>query len=179
MKKLQKSSAVALCGVIAALCIVLMLLSGLVQIASIAIPALCGSLLIVIVLELSAKWAVCVYVAVSVVSLLLVADKEAAILFAAFFGYYPILKAKLDPIRPKALSFLIKLLIFNAAMVLEYFAATRLLSVPAEEYELFGVSLPLLLLALANVVFIIYDYALFGLVVLYVGKLRPKLRFFR
>ena len=100
-------------------------------------------------------------------------------LFVSFFGYYPILKAKLDPIRPKALSFLIKLLIFNAAMVLEYFAATRLLSVPAEEYELFGVSLPLLLLALANVVFILYDYALFGLVVLYVGKIRPKLHFFR
>ena len=98
MKKMQKSTAVALCGVIAALCIVLMLLSGLIQIASIAIPALCGILLIVIVLELSAKWALCVYAAVSVISLLLVADKEAAVMFAAFFGYYPILKAKLDPI---------------------------------------------------------------------------------
>ena len=179
MQKMQKSTAVALCGVIAALCIVLMLLSGLIQIASVAIPALCGILLIVIVLELSGKWALCVYFAVSVVSLLLVADKEAAVLFAAFFGYYPILKAKLDPIRPKALSFIIKLLVFNAAMILEYFAATRLLGVAAEEYELFGVSIPLLLLALANIVFIVYDYALFGLVVLYCSRIRPKLRFLR
>lgn len=179
MKKMQKSTAVALCGVIAALCIVLMLLSGLIQIASIAIPALCGILLIVIVLELSAKWALCVYAAVSVISLLLVADKEAAVMFAAFFGYYPILKAKLDPIRPKAVSFLIKLLIFNTAMILEYFAAIRLLGVPAEEYELFGVSLPLVLLVLANAVFVIYDYALFGLVVIYCSRVRPKLKFLR
>ena len=175
MQKMQKSTTIALCGVIAALCIALMLLSGVIQIASVAIPAFCGILLIAIVLELSAKWALCVYLAVCIVSLLLSADKEAALLFTVFFGYYPILKSKLDPIRPKALSFIIKLLIFNAAMILDYFAALRLFGVPEEEYELFGVSIPLVLLALANIVFILYDYALFGLVVLYVSRIRPKL----
>ena len=62
-------------------------------------------------------------------------------------------------------------------MILDYFAALRLFGVPEEEYVLFGVSIPLVLLALANIVFILYDYALFGLVVLYVSKIRPKLHF--
>ena len=80
----KSSSIIAFGGVIAALCLVLMLLSGVLQVATLAIPALSGMLLMFIVIELSAKWAVCVYAIVSVFSLLFVADKEAALMFTLF-----------------------------------------------------------------------------------------------
>ena len=41
-------------------------------------------------------------------------------MFIFFFGYYPILKGILERIKPKALSYLVKFLIFNLALVLAY-----------------------------------------------------------
>ena len=131
---MRRSFIVAFCGIIAALCIVLMIFAGAVQVATLAIPALSGMLLMFIVIELGVKWALCVYAAVSVFSLLFVADKEAALMFTLFFGYYPILKAKLDTVSPKLLSLCIKLAVFNAAMICEYFAAkTKLSLLPQDE----------------------------------------------
>ena len=175
----KSSSIVAFGGVIAALCLVLMLISGVLQVATLAIPALSGMLLMFIVIELGAKWAVCVYAVVSVFSILFVADKEAALMFTLFFGYYPILKSKLDILSPKIFSWFLKFLVFNIAMILEYFVAIKILMVPSEEYVIFGVSIPLVLLFLANIVFILYDRALVGIVIMYYQRLRNNLKFLR
>lgn len=175
---MRKTLSVAFCGVVAALCMVLMLLAGVVQVATIALPALAGIFLIVIVLELGSKWAWATYTVVAVLSLLFVAEKEAALMFVLFFGYYPILKATLDRIRKKWLSWAAKILVFNAAMLADYWIAVNLLMVPQEDFMMFGVSLPLLLLLLGNVVFVVYDYALFGVVVMYCRRLRDKLHKF-
>ena len=48
---------IAVCGVVSALSVVLMMFEGLVQVASIAIPAIAGCLLIPIVAEAGAGWA--------------------------------------------------------------------------------------------------------------------------
>ena len=175
---MRKTMAVAFCGVIAALCMVLMLLAGVVQIATIALPALAGMFLMAIVLELCAKWAWLTYAVVSVLSLLFVSDKEAALMFVLFFGYYPVLKATLDRIPRKWLCWGAKLLIFHAAMIANYLLAVTVLMVPQEDFMMFGVSIPLLLLLLGNVVFVLYDSALFGVVVLYCRRLQGKLHKF-
>ena len=51
-----------------------MLLSGVISVATIALPALAGIFLIAVVIEFGAKLAIFAYVVVSVLSLLLVAD---------------------------------------------------------------------------------------------------------
>ena len=43
-----------------------------------------------------------IYAAVAVLSLLFAADKEAALLFVLFFGYYPVLKSFLERISNKS-----------------------------------------------------------------------------
>lgn len=174
---MRKSYTVAFGGIIAALCLVLMLMAGVIQIATLAIPALAGVLLMFLVIELGVKWAVSVYFIVAVFSLLFVADKEAALMFTLFFGYYPILKSKLDRILPKALSISLKFIVFNSAMIAEYFVAVKILMVPDEEFMMFGVSVPLVLLFLANIVFVVYDIALLRVVVMYYQKIRSKLKF--
>ena len=67
-----------------------------------------------------------------------------------------------------------QLLLFNAAMVAAYMAAIFVFRLPVD-FEIFGVSLPFVLLALGNVTFLIYDKALTGLVSLYLYRLQPKL----
>ena len=84
----------------------------------------CGRLLASLVLipaqeEFGPRAAWGLFTAAALLSLLLCADKEAALLFAAL-GYYPILKARLDAVRPGLLSRLCKLAFFNAAVLAAY-----------------------------------------------------------
>ena len=80
MTGMKQSSKTAFGGILTALSVVLMFLTGVIPFLTFALPALAGALLILIVTEIGSKWALCVYAAVSILSLLVVADKEAAML---------------------------------------------------------------------------------------------------
>lgn len=168
---LNNTSRVALCGVLTALCTVLMFATGLIPVATYALPALSGVLLMVIVMEIGKSWAWAVYGAVSLLSLLLAADKEAVFLFIVFLGYYPILKASIEQLKKKAWAYVLKLAVFNTAMVAGFFMSVYLLAIPEESFTIFGIYLPGVFLAAGNLVFLVYDYALSGLVLLYYSRL--------
>ena len=76
----KKSSKTAVGGVITALSIVLMFLTSVIPTLTYALPAAAGFLITLIVIEIDKKWALGVYVAVSLLSVLLIADKEAAVI---------------------------------------------------------------------------------------------------
>ena len=80
----KNSTKTAIGGIIAALSIVLMLLTSAIPTLTYAIPAIAGLLLVVIVIEVNKKWAFGVYFVVGVLSMLLVADKEAAVMYVMF-----------------------------------------------------------------------------------------------
>ncbi|HEX3038526.1 MAG TPA: hypothetical protein VHO94_05995 [Oscillospiraceae bacterium] len=172
---MNNSIRVAFCGIITALGTILMFATGLISIGTYALPALAGVLSILIVVEMGAKWAWPVYVATSVLSLLLAADKEAAILYAVFFGFYPILKAYIERLHKKALVYLIKSAAFIAAMILDFFIIIYILRVPQASFTIMGVYLPWVFLAVGIVVFYIYDFAVSGLVVLYYQRFHKTL----
>lgn len=166
----------AFCGVITALCVMLMFLTGLIPIGTYALPGLAGVLMIVVVVELGVSWAWPVYAASSFLSFLIAPDKEAALIYVIFLGYYPILKSLIERRRKGFLqTCLLKFAIFNAAMIAEYFLSIRILNIPQESFTVFGVSLPAAFLVLANITFAFYDYALSGLVVMYFKKFHQML----
>ncbi len=161
----------AFCGMAVALETALMFLTGLMPTATYSLPALAGLVGIVIVVELGVKWAWPVYGAASILSALIAPDKEAAALYVLFFGCYPILKAIVERRWRRWTQWICKLLIFNAAAVLYYFIATRVLGVPEESFWTFGILLPAVLLAAGNLVFLLYDYVVSGLVRVYWQRL--------
>lgn len=171
---MSKSGKIALGGLLTALGVVLMFLTGLIPIGTYALPAIAGVLLIVAVIEIGAKWAWMIYVAVAVLSLLFAADKEAALLFVLFFGYYPVLKSFLERISNKVLSWISKFAVFNVAVVACFFLAVNFLQLPEDSFTVFGIYLPWVFLILGNAVFLIYDIALSGLVATYVEKLHHR-----
>ncbi|MGX8710674.1 hypothetical protein ACRQU7_08985 [Caproiciproducens sp. R1] len=164
---MSRTIRLAFCGVITALCTVTMFLTGLISIGTYALPAFAGILLIVVVVELGVGWAWPVYLASSVLSLLLAGDKEAAMLFVVFFGYYPILKAQIEGMHRRVLSYFLKFGVFNAAMILGFFLSIRVLGVPEDSFTVFGIYLPWVFLVAGNFVFAVYDYAISSLVALY------------
>ena len=171
---MSKSGKIALGGLLTALGVVLMFLTGLIPIGTYALPAIAGVLLIVAVIEIGAKWAWMIYAAVAVLSLLFAADKEAALLFVLFFGYYPVLKSFLERISNKVLSWISKFAVFNVAAVACFFLAVNFLQLPEDSFTVFGIYLPWVFLILGNAVFLIYDIALSGLVATYVEKLHHR-----
>ena len=177
MKNSVKNSTfrVAFCGIIAALALVLMLLTSLVPIGTYAFPCFAGIFIAAVVIEYGWKWGLGVYAVVSVLSLFLAGDKEAVLYFIALFGYYPILKAVFEKnIKNKIILYVLKFAVFNIAAIASFFAAAFLLSISPEEYTLFGVYMPLAFLAFGNVFFLIYDFAVTVFVGQYVVRLRSK-----
>lgn len=172
----NKTFRVAFCAIIAALSVVIMLFSSLVPIGVFALPCIAGAFLVSVVIEYGAKWALGVFVVSAALSLFLAGDKEAALYFAMFFGYYPIVKQLVESrVRPKVISFLIKFAVFNFAMVAAFFIAEKLLAVSPDEYTVFGMYVPYLFLLAGNLFFILYDRALTLFAVFYVRVIRTKL----
>ena len=89
----------ALGGVLAALAVVIMSLGGLIPIATYVTPMLCAMLLQAVLLTCGTRVAWAWYGAVALLGLLLCPDKEAAAVYV-FLGYYPIVKPKLDGLKP-------------------------------------------------------------------------------
>lgn len=175
---MKNSMKAALCGILAALSTVLMFFTGIIPVATLALPAIAGCLLIPVVAEVGVSWGFGTFAVCAGLSFLLAPDREAALFYLLFFGYYPVLVAVLDRVKNKTLRYVLKLLIFNAAAAAEALLAVFVLGIPWETIEFLGKATPLVLLLLANLVFVLYDRALNGLIALYFQKFSGQVRRF-
>lgn len=111
--------AAAFGGVGAGLIVVLLLGSSLLPFLEYTIPAACALVIFYISMECSKQAALLCYAASALLSVLLIPNKEAAILYALFFGYYPVLHQLL--LRyPKWLRWGVKFLVFDLTMIGSY-----------------------------------------------------------
>ena len=174
---MNNSRQIALGGVFSALCMVLMFLTGLVPFSSYAFPAIAGAMLTVVVLESGTKFALLAYAGVSLLSILVVPDRDAALIFVVFFGYYPIIKEKLERLPARWLEISAKLALFNTAVFGGYAVAIRLLGMAElteDMGELAQYSL-LVFVVVSNITFLVYDLALTRYIIIYLHHLRKKL----
>jgi hypothetical protein len=79
--------------------------------------------------------------------------------------------------RSRVLCWCVKLALFNIVMVTTYWVLLRFTTVvEAGDFTVFGVFLPGVLLLIGNVVFVVYDIALTGVVTTYIRVLQPRLQ---
>ena len=175
-KKKFNAFKVALGGVVSALSVVLMFSTGLIPTLTYAIPAMAGMLLIVISIEISPKFATIVYVAVSMLSLLVVADKEAAVMYAAFFGYYPIIKGFIEKKLSGIVEWIVKYVIFNIAVISAYFVVSKIFMISYEDLGSLGKYAMPVFLVICNIVFALYDIALTRLLSAYIYNWRKYIK---
>lgn len=168
----RKTHYIALGGVLAALSLVLMLLSAVVPIAELVLPAMAGILLICAVCEMGEGWAFLIFVAVGLLSILLLPSKSTAIYYIFFLGHYPILKSFIERIKNKPLQWAAKLVLFNICAAASLYLVITFFGVPQNMFKYGGY--PVLALIL-NAAFVIYDIALSGLVAVYVTRLKKIL----
>ncbi len=180
---MSQSGKTAMGGMITALSVVVLMPTAL-EVFVYALPAFAGMLVMFSVIELDKKWAFGIYAAVSILSLMLVPNKVAAVLYAAFFGYYPILKAILESRLPKVPEYILKFAVFNVSMIVSYAVLVKILGMPFN--ELMGLEegetgflakymLPVMLV-LGNITFALFDVALTRLVTAYLRVWQKRFR---
>lgn len=178
MRTVKKVSyKVSLGGIISALSLVFMFLTGFMPLLVYLIPALSGAMLLIVYVEINAKWALFTYVAVALLCLFVTPDKEAGLLYILFLGYYPIIKMFVEKVGNTILQWIFKLLIYNIMIIVYYQVIVRVVvNVDlVEEINEFGKYGALIFLGITNVVFIVYDIAVSRLKHLYVKWFRKKI----
>ena len=157
----SQARSTALCGLLAALSIVFLMMGSLIPAALYACPILAMAALLPIRERFGRKSALTTYAAVSLLAILLVPDKELALLYA-FFGWYVPLQPVLDRLQPRSVQILIKLALANLATVTLYSLLVfvfQMQEVIEELEELNALWLAILLLS-ANCLFVLTDILL-------------------
>lgn len=178
MRKNQLSiRRIAFGGVLSALSLSMMLLSSLLPFAEYACPALGGVFFIGLVIDFGQKTAWTSFAAVAILSLIIVPNKESALLFCFFFGHYPILKSVLERIPNRIIEWILKFFVFNLTVIASYLIMINILGMAAvlEDFNAMKYGMWILLLA-GNFTFLIYDMALTRVVYFYTHTMRPKLK---
>ena len=170
---MKNTSKITLSAIMAALATAFMLLSYFPYLTY-AIPAIAGLAIMVLVIEINKKWALMAYITAAVL-VALTAEPESKLMFIGFFGYYPILKAILDGIKNNILSWGIKLVFFNVAVIIIYMLFAKPFGISLEDFGTFGKYGAFILLGFGNIVFVMYDIAVSRMAMFYMSTLHSRI----
>jgi len=172
---MNMSQRIAFCGVLCALSTVI-LLATLFPYATYALAALAGLVFVAATLELGVRYGVVCYIVTALLSLIITPDPEAKLLFVLFFGYYPIVQLRINLWQNTVLAWVVKLLIFNAAMIAGFMMLMYVVGLNKEDFTIAGMYVPWALLLAGNAVFVLYDKALLQVGAFYRLRLHPYVK---
>lgn len=152
-------------SLLAALGVGILYIGSLLPTAQLTVLAVSGFLGAVAVMMYSPLWAFAVYAVTAALALLILPEKGCAVYYAAFFGYYPILKSFLEKIRDRRLSWLSKLGVYTAVFLLWCFVGAGLFLGDAVTLRWY------LLWPLGALAFVVYDICMSFLITFYIQKI--------
>lgn len=160
----QSTKKIARLSVLTALGAVFLLLANVLPTGRLALLAVSSFPVCVALLMYGRGWAAGVYVLISLLGMLLFPG-TAAIAFAAFFGYYPVVKSILERMHNTTLVWVLKYALFAVVFALYWFLASRMLLVE-------GNAMPVYLLAVVGAAaFYMYDRCYSVLIQFYLQKI--------
>lgn len=172
-KSSQQIKQITVSAMLSALGVIIMAVGAFVEVLDLSTAVLASMLCIFAVIEIKGSYPWLIWLSTSVLSLILLPIKTPAVFYAMFFGFYPILKEKLERL-PQILSWILKLVIFHACLALIWGVFKLFLPVALEEMG--GGWMLASLYALALVCFVLYDIALTRLITFYIFRLRGRFR---
>ena len=163
------------CALLAALGVVIMYLGSLVDLLDISMAVIASLLCVIAVIEYGkgAPWMV--FAATALLSLLLLpGNKSPALFYTVFFGFYPILKEKIEK-KSKVVSWVLKEIIFNVCLIPMVLLTVFLFIDPTKNTLVNPITISIAVI-LAEAVFVMYDIAMTRLISFYILKLRKRLK---
>ena len=157
----------------AALCTTILYLGSFIEVLDMSMAVLASLLSMIIVVEYggSAPWSV--FGVTAILSLLLLPNKFPALLYTLFFGYYPIIKEKIEKLRLNFVGWVIKIGVFAVATALLLLLTklfTSELDVPG------GTIITIMFVVLSAITLVLYDIVLTRIISFYIIKLRQRFK---
>ena len=159
---------------LASLGVVILYVGSLVELLDISVACIASFIILFCVAELGYASSFAVYAIISVLSFIILPNKWVAAYFTFFFGLMPITK-KIYEKTGKIISWILKLLTFNAELVAFYFIFSALDFF--EETEFIGIMLIAALIML-NIVFVLVDILYGRFRAIYDVRFRHRIRKF-
>lgn len=138
-----------------------------------AIPCVASLTAMVVTIEYNNKSAFLTYL-VSLLPILLFCEIESKILYLCFVGFYPPLKALLEKIPLRWLEFVVKFICFNIGVGLVYLSSTFIFGITFDDMGELGKYSAVILLGLANITFIAYDFCITKMAEFYLLRFHNK-----
>ena len=162
------------CAMLSALGVILLYVGSLLEVLDISMAVIASLMCVVAVIEYggSAPWMI--YGVTAILSVLLTPNKTAAFFYAIFFGFYPILKEKLEKL-PRVLCWVLKEIIFNVCLIIAALGLYFLFM--SKDNALINPFTIAIGFILCEAVFILYDVALTRLISFYIVNIRKRLKF--
>ena len=167
---MKRIGSVALCGILCAAAMVIMLLGSLISALDLSAAVAAGLTVAVAVIECGMGWAAGRYAATSVLSLVLLPAKTPGLFYAIIGGIYPIIKAYIERIKNTAVQWAVKLVGFNVFFTVLIWVGRSVLFI---EDPIFAFKWYVYLLG--NAAFVLYDIAFSRMAMLYVKKIRRRI----
>ena len=165
---------IALCGVLGALAVTILMMGFLFPFATYVCPAMAACLLLIIVYEYGVKTGLTLYAAISCLGLMLVPDQELVFMFIFVFGLYSVIKMPLDRKLGKKTRLIAKYAYINISLIISYGILLFIFPVAAlvNEFRDYGAPFMALLVAMFWLVFFMYDKASESVLIIYIRKFR-------
>ena len=160
-------------AMLAALSVTLLYLGSFIEVLDLTMAVMASLFSAVMVIEYGkgAPWSV--FGVTSVLSLILLPQKLPALMYALFFGYYPIIKEYVERIRSRILSWSLKLVIFAFATALLVLLSK--LFVPEVDMPT-GTLMTVVFIVLSALMLFLYDLALTRVISYYIIRLRQRFK---
>ncbi len=174
-EKIKKSTLVSVCGLTTALSVALLFLGGVSYILSYTVPMIVGIFNIILKQTFGKTSAWITFVSTSLISLMLVSDKECAMMYIFCFGYYPIIQEDINKIKYRGLRVFTKLFIFNLLVALAQLILVYVFCIPFLEDGDSKVFI-LIFALMMNIIFFFYDIILVRVLFLYKHKFEKHIK---
>lgn len=168
------SRKLALSGILTALGSVVLLLENLSPTGKLGFYVLAAFLLSVVVMECGTGYGWISYIAVSVISLLIVPEKTAVLPYIMFFGVYALVKSHIEKLGRVIAGWILKFAFFNTALYFLWNIAVNVLRIiPGRLFEILPLAAVIIIL---QVLFFLYDWLFTLWTNYYAYKIQPRIR---
>jgi hypothetical protein len=183
-----KTKRLAVASVLSALGVVILELGAIIEVFDISAAIAASFLILPILLEWGGMYPPLVFAVTGTLALVIIPSNFAAWMYVGFLGYYPMLKLQYEKLK-RPISSILKFLTMNVAiaayaLVLWFVtlggtgSLTDLFTQGFGGGESISVTLGWIMLALLEIIFIVYDFLLTRLIIIYNYRWRQKIQKF-
>ncbi len=172
LMKMRKTLKITVTAMSAAITLVLLYLASVMPSGRLAMTV-CASLpAVAAVVESGIGGGLAVFAGSALLALILSPDKTAVLMFVLFFGWYPVIKSLIERLRRPVFEWIVKFLVFNAAVTVMW-CLFRAALFEGQVWYKYGA---LAIYGAGNVIFAVYDMCISRIAGFYVTRISNHLK---